>query len=460
MPQKYQYIKLPDGQMGKFNADASDSQIRAAIEHDYPGTYRGVWERAARGVGSSLAATATAGPGAAYSGIANLVSDIKTKGLKRAVTEGHLPPEQRQSLPSFLGQTLNPLNLFASDELHRGDIAGFLTKTLTNIAQAEALSRAGKTSLANRAPNSAIDRIVHAVGPESEGVPTDVRAKNALPELKATAPGLSRSLGPLFTATLDRLEGQFKSHLDKLRGKSFSGEPIAQAIEAKITPEMRLVDQGKLATALEAEANKYRARVPNSVTAGAGGTTKPIFKPEYFTAEDLNNIRSRTNADLDAFFSKDALAQSIDRNKSTAGMIATRTANDAVRNLLYDEVAKVAGTDAPAIAQLKRTEGDLLNMRQSLWERTDALRNRAAFERGAGAWQRLRDNIRGYGSTHGTVGGHINLNSAMNAVRPEAQAELSRVNKAADVFQPRPYPWSRVASYPAIAAVLSGRSTQ
>jgi hypothetical protein len=51
----FQYVKLPDGSYGKFPADASDSEIRAAIEEKFPGAYSGLkkqeqgpWEEAAK----------------------------------------------------------------------------------------------------------------------------------------------------------------------------------------------------------------------------------------------------------------------------------------------------------------------------------------------------------------------------------------------------------------------------
>jgi hypothetical protein len=39
MPDQFQYIKLPDGSYGKFAANASDEQIRAAIQKDFPNAF-------------------------------------------------------------------------------------------------------------------------------------------------------------------------------------------------------------------------------------------------------------------------------------------------------------------------------------------------------------------------------------------------------------------------------------
>lgn len=40
--QQFQYIKLPDGQYGKFRSDASDADIRAAIQKDYPNAFSAI----------------------------------------------------------------------------------------------------------------------------------------------------------------------------------------------------------------------------------------------------------------------------------------------------------------------------------------------------------------------------------------------------------------------------------
>jgi hypothetical protein len=44
--QQYQYVKLPDGQVGKFRSDASDGEIRSKIEKAYPDAYKSVLSKA------------------------------------------------------------------------------------------------------------------------------------------------------------------------------------------------------------------------------------------------------------------------------------------------------------------------------------------------------------------------------------------------------------------------------
>ena len=397
-----------------------------------------------------------------------------TAGLPRVVWES-FPPVQavrdeqrafagREGAPKSLGevgqQAAGALNYDAkaiSEAVSNRDweqlAAEIVVPTAENIATARLLGPKPR-SLAERSSLAASRRIAHATGGEVEA---GARATRSIPEIVA-AGGRSRSLLANVQAALTNTESRFKGYIQSLGGTPISGEPIARAIEAKISPDMRKVVGGALADALQAEADAFRGKITVS-NPNQPGAVKTVTVPQSFSADELNNIRMRLNSDLDTYFGKGAEAQAVDKHKTNAARIATITADDAVRDLLYDKLSRGTGIPRPAIDELKRTQGDLINLKQSTMDNLKKLQAESDYSYGSGAWQRFRGAAPKIHASPGGLGSYINVGTLFDAVRPRVAGELKRASTAGDVFRPRRTPFDATNSA-VLAAILAGRNQQ
>jgi hypothetical protein len=308
-------------------------------------------------------------------------------------------------------------------------------------------------SLAQRSPMRAAQRIAFSAGGEAGSTE---RAARSLNEMVKTGQD-SKAIMDHLNGSLSRLEGVFQRQLKVLGNTPISGESIAKAIEAKITPDMMKVDNGALAKALKSEANAYRQKVRFPSTQNPG-QLKTVYVPRDFTGEELNTIRTRLNSDLDTFYSKDAQAQAIDKHKSAAGKIAAIAADDATRDLLYDRMGKVpGGLSKGAVEHLKKVQGDMISLKRDTRANLEKLKAEADYSYGQGAIQRLRGAVHGYGTTKGGPGVHVGLTSLLDALSPRSAGTLKRATETGKVFQPRRTPFDAVKAS-ALAAMLAGRT--
>lgn len=251
MPDQFQYIKLPDGSYGKFAANASDEQIRAAIQKDFPNAFPApeptLTDRAistakdfAKGVGEGLVNTIS---GADDFASKHLPAFFTTPIGQKPTAENSAratayakelarPTNTTQSIGKGLEQAAEFLIPGAAEERLLGG-AGPITRAAGSALTSGAVNKLQggdfKTGAVSGASGSLIGSGLKAVAPKIAESAIGIRrtdraykAKNAigralLDETKGYTP---EAVGESAQKVLDRLNPELENAVDRASVKS------------------------------------------------------------------------------------------------------------------------------------------------------------------------------------------------------------------------------------------------
>jgi hypothetical protein len=346
------------------------------------------------------------------------------------------------------------------------------------VRQRMAQSKVG--TMAFTVPQSVLGEanpIVDRIGVQASVVPDSVFASKSEPGVQfltgaeggpktsiLSQPSVLRSNDPVqLRATLAKLqdiEGTYKmanyspAEQAAIRAKIAELKPLVEGNKMPTTAAEKTVTLDGAVNELKTKAAEMRSIGHNAVADTIEAKAQELAKQGQIKLRDLNRMREVENANSDAFFNKDNLAQFIDADKSRAQSIISRTLDKFARNTLYSELEKAHPELAKGkIAEMKRQQGALMEIKQNLQDSLKDARTNAAQDLGTDMSIRLRKGVKP--ALHGGRPA-VHISGIADAVKPVSVSELNAIKNSGEMFQPRPSPFAPVNSV-AIQNMLANR---
>jgi hypothetical protein len=383
-PRQYQYVKLPDGSYGKFDANAKDSEIRGHIERDFPDAFKnsakpGAVSRfassAADSSGLSMVGHALAHPidsaisvarsiadpfdteGAFAKTVAPMVSETINNAKQgvadygdairtaRNTWDAKRVAAQLQKSRRDFGRAipvLGPTLAKAQDQEEHGDLAGMtgtLAGTVATAAAPEALKKvapAAADSVSNMA-GSARDRFY----PQPKSLPTNELAARNLAKALAVSP---QGMDGFVSAATDEA-GTVLDHAGRA-GIPINGvADFAKAAKSASREVRDFYDQKVLGP------NRSRTASLNGIDYRGKG-----LEGGKATLGDIDTRINAINQELNPNYRKALPSQTAAANVSDADLLAEKRA---LAEVLHKSLGDINGIAPEDVAGLRQRAGKL-----------------------------------------------------------------------------------------------------
>jgi hypothetical protein len=335
--------------------------LTPTAQNPYPGMEQEAKSAAAQHAQEADVAREKAGYSKAYRAVVPVAESIGTnvEGMEQSAKEG--------DVSGVVGHVAAPVTAMGTTMAGVKALGGKLSRPnppAVEVAphQVEALA----TMIDDR--GGAVDP--HAVA--TEALPA-LRNQAALDKLDTSVSG--RELGHQVLKTANNA---IDAHMDQVseitqpyKGVAVDTTPIAQAYLDRVTPEL-LRDEPKTARALQREAGKFAQISPEGTVIG----------PKPMTLDDVNAYRIRLNNETRAAQSKGEGAFRKTDWETQADVAAVAAARD----VQYGNLAKLSGLPEEHIRSLQRTEGQLMEVRDSLAKQVNQVSGQQA-EAAAGSFR-------------------------------------------------------------------------
>lgn len=198
-------------------------------------------------------------------------------------------------------------------------------------------------------PRNAVTAITQALKPKATNADFAQTLDRALPEIKAVESQLGKDIETIedFAEGIKAAKKNVRSQYDAVAGphrlRGISGDSIADAMERSIS-QKTLLQEPQRAAAIKEKAATYRGRT--------------------FTVEELEDLLTTTNAELESYYGMYPAARSMAKRKNPA--IAEKVAEaDELRNVVYSAF----GDGSEAGRELQKRYGSLMNLEKETQRR-------------------------------------------------------------------------------------------